>query len=98
MRRKLLNVLVKGPGLTPRGLLLRAALLAATFLLLHLAGGRAYAGVLCGMHLSPGGIDPKALLGLVYVIAYLGCVVIAPILVLAAALLLLWQLATRTSR
>ena len=78
--------------LSPRGLLARATLLLVTFAVFHLAGGRRFTSILCGMDPSAGQMPaPAALLGLLYVLCYLGAVVIAPIFILAAAILATWN-------
>lgn len=59
-----------------------AAVLAIGFLLLHGAGARAYVGVLSGQAAS----DAETALGLLYVVAWFGFVVVAPILTLAVIL------------
>ena len=66
-----------------RGLLMRVLLLTAFFMVCHLAGLRAYTSVLCGM--QAGGLT--AVFGAVYIVAYLGFVVVAPIFLIAALLL-----------
>ena len=76
-----------------RGLLLRAALLVAFYGLCQAAGLREYTGFLSGTH--PGTLAPlpSALLGLIYLVAYLGATLLAPILLLAAGFLGLGRLA-----
>lgn len=77
-----------GEILSPKGLLVRAAVLAVVFVILHLVGLRDFAGFLCGtLEAEEGMRELSALLGFVYVIMYLAFVVVAPILVIAAGLL-----------
>ena len=73
--------------MTPKKLLLRAAILSAAYLLLHLAGGRHYVGFLSGTPV--GGVGALAL-GCAYVVMHFGFVIVAPILTLAAGLAALW--------
>jgi hypothetical protein len=74
-------------GWSPRGLLLRAVILAAAFGVCHLAGLRRYACVLSGT--SPTG-RPGDLVaagyGCAYVVLYFASVLVAPILIAAAAI------------
>jgi hypothetical protein len=77
---------VKGV-LSPKGLLLAAALFALVFALAHAFGLRAYTAILSGTS-PPGGDGPEAwALGVGYVLAYFAAMVGAPILALGAALL-----------
>jgi len=83
--------------LSPRGLLLRALVLLAVFALLHLAGARDYTSIFSGT--SPTGDPPggaASLLGLLYAGFYLGSLVLAPIMILGAALM--WGLVLLTGR
>jgi hypothetical protein len=75
-------------GISPRSLLVAAATIAIAFGLSHLAGLRDYAGFLSGS--APAGMrggDLPASLGVLYVILYFLCVVVAPILALGAGIL-----------
>jgi hypothetical protein len=72
--------------MTPKKLLLRAAILSAAYLLLHLLGGRNYAGFLSG---TPVGGLGAVFLGSAYVVMHFAFVIVAPILVIAAGLLAL---------
>ena len=56
---------------------------AVALLVLHLAGARAYLGILSGTEVGAG----QALLALVYAQAWFGVVLVAPIVVLARLLL-----------
>ena len=79
-------------SLAARGLLSRAVFMSGVFLLLHLLGVRAYTSVLCGTTAATGGPAVfLSMLGLLYVFAYIGCVVIAPIFAVSAALQWLWS-------
>jgi hypothetical protein len=75
-------------GISPRSLLVAAATIAIAFGLSHVAGLRHYAGFLSGS--APVGMRdgaPPAAFGLIYVLLYFACVVVAPILALAAGIL-----------
>ncbi len=66
--------------------------LAGLFLIAHLAGLREYTTFLSGTTGDLGTtIERSGLYGTTYIVLYLGCVVVAPILLLAAGLLKLWQ-------
>jgi hypothetical protein len=69
--------------MTPKKLLLRAALIGLAYALLHLAGGRHDAAFLSG---TPVGGAGALLLGCAYVVVYFLFVIVAPILVIAAGL------------
>jgi hypothetical protein len=73
---------------TPAGMLVRAGGIAAAFVLCHAAGLRDYIGILCGTSATSapptGGM---ALLAAVYLVADLALVIVAPVLLIAAALL-----------
>ena len=69
-----------------------AVTLVVFFCLFHLVGFREHTAFLSGTTGSAEvGMRLSAFYGIVYILLYLGCVVIAPILVLAAGLLALWQ-------
>jgi hypothetical protein len=77
---------------SPRGFLLRAGVIGAAFLALHLAGLRDYASVLNGT-VGPAstGWKTSAFLGVAYLVVYMALVILAPILILAAGILSLWH-------
>jgi hypothetical protein len=78
--------------LSPRWLLLRAALIAFGFGLCELAGLREHTTFLSGTVASMENAGHASVLGgVTYIVAYLGAVVLAPILLIAAALLALWN-------
>ena len=81
------RALVPHDLLTPRGLLLRAALMVALFAFCHLAGWRPHASILSGTVPSAAGFGIQAILGTIYLFAFVGATVAAPILALAAACL-----------
>ena len=77
---------------SPKDFLRRAVVVAIIFLALHIAGLREYTSILNGTATSPElGRGMSAFLGLAYVFAYLGLVLLVPILVLAAAMLAGWR-------
>ena len=78
--------------LSAKDLLQRAGAISALFLILHLAGLREFTGVLNGTIGSLAlGWKLSAFLAVIYIVFYLAFVVLVPILVLAAALLTIWQ-------
>lgn len=78
--------------LTPRPFLICAVVSGALFLLVHLAGLREYTAFLSGTPVAAAtGMKTSAVYGMVYILFYLGFVVVAPILVLAAGILAAWQ-------
>jgi hypothetical protein len=79
-------------GLTPGGLLVRAALVAVFFAVCHLAGWREHTTFLSGTPASAGGsANTSVVLGVVYMAGYFGVVLLAPILALAAGLLFVFE-------
>jgi len=78
------------PLLSPRGLVVRAAVVALLFAVAHAAGLRAYTSILSGT--SPTGNPADvgaALLGCVYVFLYFAFVLAVPIALIAAGLMAL---------
>jgi hypothetical protein len=77
---------------SPQGFLLRALLIAAGFLAVHLAGLRDYTSVLNGT-VGPGsaGWGRSAFLGVAYLVIYMAFVILAPVLILAAGILTICQ-------
>lgn len=74
--------------LSPRGLLIRAAVISGLFVVGHLAGWREYTTVLCGTPPTAQGFAGLAsFLGLVYVLAFVLFAVVVPILIVAAGFL-----------
>jgi hypothetical protein len=78
---------------TARALLLRAAVLVIFFLAVHAAGWRSATTLLSGS--TPAGGPPLLAVfeGVVYLVAWIGLTVMAPLLILAAALI--WLSARR---
>ena len=72
--------------------LTRGLELAGLFLVAHLAGLRAYTTFLSGTTGDLGTtLERSGFYGTIYIVLYLGCVVVAPILVLTAGLLTVWK-------
>jgi hypothetical protein len=77
-----------GEFCSARYFLTRAVMLGIFFIAAHLAGLREYTTFLAGTAANPElGIRWSSFLGMMYLAAYLGVVVVAPILILAAGLL-----------
>jgi len=76
---------------SPRFLLVRALTLGVLFFLVHLAGLREYTAFLSGTAAAQTSMGLSVFYGMVYIVLYLGAVVLAPILVFAAGILILWQ-------
>lgn len=72
-----------------KGLLLCAALIGLAFLVCHVAGFRESTSVLSGTYTGAGSVAS----GLVYAAAYMGFVILAPILVLGAGVSFLLDVA-----
>ena len=72
--------------------LVRAAVIGVLFLIAHLAGLRDYTTFVTGTTGNPNvSLQLSALYGSIYLVLYMGCVVLAPIFVLAAGLLMVWE-------
>ena len=88
--KRMLGRIWRQPALSPAGLLLRAAIIGAAFLLAHAVGLRGYTAIVSGSSPTAQGIGPVGVaLGVAYCALYLGVVLAAPVLVIAAALLAL---------
>ena len=81
---------------SPKDFVHRAVVLAVIFVAVHIAGLREYT---CFLNGTAGSVELgrglSALLGLAYVFAYLGFVLLVPILLLAAAILAGWKRLSR---
>ena len=85
--RKFIEV-IRAPFLSPLGFVARALLLAVIFAACELAGWREHTTFISGTAASvDAGISSSVTLGLIYMLAYFGCVLGAPILLIAAGLL-----------
>lgn len=88
-----ISMVLGRPLLSPRGLLVRAVLIILVFLLCHAAGLREKTSILCGT--SPtGDVDDmlSITLAALYMLAYFGALVVAPILLLASGVFTALQL------
>jgi len=78
--------------LSARDMIQRAAAISGLFLLVHLAGFREFTGILNGTIGSLTlGWNLSAFLAVFYIVLYLAFVLLVPVLVLAAAILKIWQ-------
>ena len=78
--------------LSPKDLVRHAVLIVMLFAVAHVAGLREFTTIISGTVASPSlGVGMCAVLGVGYMALYFGTVVLAPILLLAAGLLLLWE-------
>ena len=92
----LLSELTRSPIVSPCGLAARAGLLAAVYLVCEIAGLRDYTTFLSGTE-QAATWSATVLGGVAYLAAYFGAVLLAPILLLTAGLLGLWQRFRRLS-
>jgi ABC-type multidrug transport system fused ATPase/permease subunit len=82
----------RAPFLTPKDLVLRAAVFCALFLLAHVAGLRESTSFLSGTVPSPDtSWQHAAFLGSVYILLYFAFVLLVPILLLAAIFSAVWR-------
>ena len=84
---------------TPAGLLARSVVLWLLFLTAHAAGLRRCTSILSGT--VPEGSIPlgqATILGTAYIVLYLGAMVVAPVMAVAAALGYLWRAGERATR
>ena len=87
-----LRSLLRAELLSPKGFLVRAFWLVVFFAVCHAAGLREHTTFLSGTAASAdGNVNSSAVFGMIYLCAYFGFVLVAPILVLAAAMLMSWQ-------
>jgi Linalool dehydratase/isomerase len=88
-----------GAFFSPKYFLVRAAMIGLLFMLAHFAGLREYTTFVTGTTGSPDvSFRLSAFYGMIYLALYMGCVVVAPIFVLTAALLGIWNRATEKIR
>jgi hypothetical protein len=76
-----------GPLLSPWGLAVRAAWIVVLFAVLHGLGWRDFTSILSGTAPGESLYGVKTWLGVLYALAYFAAVIVAPILVIAGALL-----------
>ena len=84
-----MNAKPRGGGMfSPQGFLLRALLLAVFFGIVHASGWREHTTFLSGTAVSTDtSLNVSMVCGLIYLLAYFGFVLLAPILILAAGIL-----------
>ena len=87
----MLKRMVRAGFLSPIGLVLRALLLAAVFVVCEAAGLREHTTFLSGTAASAGKWEASVVWGVIYILSYLGFVLLTPILLIAAAVLVAWQ-------
>jgi hypothetical protein len=77
---------------SPQGFLVRALVISAVFVAVHLLGLRDYTSVLNGT-VGPGSASwrTSAFLGVAYLAIYMAFVLLVPVLVLAAGILAAWR-------
>ena len=91
-----LRKLIRAPFLSPTGFLTRALLLAIFFGVCELAGWREHTTFISSTATSAeAGSNSSVTFGLVYMLAYFGFVLAAPILLMAAGLLMAWERVAR---
>jgi hypothetical protein len=82
---------------SPKDFVRRATVITVLFLVVHLAGLREFTTLLNGTMGSPQlGWRMSGFLGLTYIFTYLAFVLLVPMLLLAAALLVVWKRLSRT--
>jgi hypothetical protein len=78
--------------LSARDMVQRAAAVSGLFLVVHLAGFREFTGILNGTIGSLAlGWGLSTVLAVIYIALYLAFVIVVPVLLLAAAILMVWQ-------
>lgn len=78
--------------LSARDMIQRAAAISGLFLAVHLAGFQEFTGILNGTIGSLAlGWELSAILAFFYIVLYLAFIILVPVLVLAAAILMVWQ-------
>jgi hypothetical protein len=84
--------LIDVPVFSPKGFLIRAAILGAIFFLCYIAGLKEYTCILCGTSPTGNVADNwSSILGVVYVLCYFIFIVIVPVLIMASGILWLLQ-------
>ena len=87
-----LGRLIGADFFSPKDFVRHAVLIVLLFGLAHLAGLREFTTIITGTMAVPAwGAEVCAILGVGYMALYFGAVVLAPILVIAAGLLWLWE-------
>lgn len=87
-----LRELIRAPFFSPLGFLTRALLLIFIFGICELAGWREHTTFISGTATSTeAGMSSSVTRGLVYMLAYFGVVLAAPVLIIAAFLIFVWR-------
>lgn len=87
-----MQALIRATFMSPKDMVRHAVLIVALYAAVHLLGLREFTTIICGTVASPAlGVRLCTLLGLGYMALYFGTVVLVPILMIAAALLKLWE-------
>lgn len=91
--------LIHAPFLSPLGFVARALLLAVLFGICEFAGWREHTTFISGTAASAdAGINSSVTFGLIYLLAYFGFVLVAPILMISAVLLVAFRRISRAER
>ncbi|HEU5069547.1 MAG TPA: hypothetical protein VFV96_03930 [Verrucomicrobiae bacterium] len=91
-----LRRLIGADFLSPKDFVRHAGLLVLLFVVAHVGGLREFTTIISGTMAEPRfGSDVCALLGLGYAALYFATVVLAPILLIAAGVLKLWEICGR---
>ena len=91
--------LVGADFFSPKDFVRHAVLIVVLFAVVHLFGLREYTSIISGTMASPTlGAETCTLLAIIYMVFYFGAVVLAPVLLIAAGLLLLWEKVRAGSR
>jgi len=84
---------------SPKDFVRHAVLIVVLFAIAHVFGLREYTSMISGTMASPSlGAETCTLLAMIYLVFYFGAVVLAPVLLIAAGLLLLWEKVRASSR
>lgn len=91
-RTSLLSELYRAPAFSPKGMMLRAAIIALGFAACHLLGWREHTTFISGSQVG-GEVNRSIsmLLGILYMAAYFSVVLLTPILFLTAAIVHFWD-------
>lgn len=89
---KKVGIFQRAEFLSAKDMIQRAVAICGLFLVVHLAGFREYTGILNG---TIGSLDLgwklSTFLAIIYIVVYLAFVLLVPVLVLAAAILMVWR-------
>ena len=87
IKSRFLN-LYRAPIFSPKGFLVRAAVIGVIYLALHAAGFREYTSIVCGSSPTGNPADTFSnVLGVAYLVFYFACVIGVPMLLIAAGIL-----------